>query len=114
MSKHNFSEKELILLQIILINYDPDYVVARFPIAVDDLKHIIKNLLKKVSEMFINPPDEGIHPLASNKEIFDAYHEKIKRAIESVSSVSMPYSVPEEHVMNLLKIIGELCGKQLI
>lgn len=114
MSKPLFTEKELILLQIILINYDPEYILLRFPLATDDLKHMVKDLLKKVSDMFINPQEEGIHPLAANREVFEKYHESIKGAIELVDGVKVALDAETNVIFDLLTVIGELCGKELI
>ena len=114
MSKQDFSEKELLVLQIALLLTNPDKILARFPIACDDLKNLLKSVLNKVADMLINPPEDGIHPLAVNREIFEKYHDKIKFALEIIDGDKYQEDKESAAIWELLGIIGVLCGKQLV
>lgn len=114
MAKIEFTQSELLILQIVLISSDPEYVLKRYPIAVDDLKQIIKGLVKKISELLISPNDPGQHPLAANQKIFDKHHDKINGAVEYLDGVKHPSLAEEQTIAELLIVIGELCGKQLL
>ncbi len=113
MAKTEFTNAELLILQIVLINYDPEYVTLRYPVAIDDLKQIIKNIIKKVSELLVAFTDPRLHPLASNRRIFDKHHDKIKGAIEIVEGAKS-ITPKNTAIFELIEVIEELCGKELI
>lgn len=115
MAKTTFTEKELMVLQIALLVAKPEKILARFPIASDDLKHLMQSTLQKVTELLINPNDPSLHPLAVTRAIFDEQHDKIKGAIDLMDDPEKVTPDAEtQSITELLGIIGVMCGKQLI